>query len=151
MEASDSSSTVNPVESKQPAGAADSSSSVESKQPVGDAVVRPAEEEKKDKKIKVHVKRQPKKYEVRVGDSTLFMTKSSPQSAARAAVRGLVKHMPLKTPMKVYAKSKSKIHPYLIERDYDNKKYRSFNMQKLESVKHKDLKNSPNNDFPLDW
>lgn len=101
----------------------------------------------KEKKVR---KSKAKTYQVRIGDSTVIMTRSSPDAATRAAVRAVIKELPLQTPVRVYTKSKTKIHPYLIERDYDTSKFRRFSMRKTDSsavIK----KLSEHHEFPDDF
>jgi hypothetical protein len=75
-------------------------------------------------------KRGPKTYNVHIqqpgGVSIISATKSSPHAATSHAVRKVVKDLPLRTPVKVWTKSKSKYHKYSITRDYDNAKHRRF-------------------------
>ena len=78
-------------------------------------------------------KRGPKNYSVSIphhsgASSVIHSTKSGPIAATSAAVRGIVKTLPLRTPVKVWTKSRNKVHQFHVTRDYDNEKHRRFSV-----------------------
>lgn len=67
-----------------------------------------------------------KNYRVAIGSSLISVDKSNPKSATSSAVRSVIKQIPLRTPVKVWTKSKSRIHAFDVTRDYDNAKHKRF-------------------------
>ena len=60
--------------------------------------------------------------------------KSGPSAAAAHVVRSQITGLKMQTPHNVWVRSRSKFHPYVVTRDYDNKKYRRFSITKGESM-----------------
>lgn len=87
-------------------------------------------ENKKERKQRQPRRRGPKDYRVSVpaksGNSVLHVSKSGPKSATSHAVRSLVKSLPLREDVKVWTKSRSKYHPFIVKRDYDTQRHKRF-------------------------
>ena len=102
--------------------------------------VKVVEEEKQPKKRK----RRMRKYKVDVTtptlNSSMQLEKSGPRAAASAATRSVIAHIPLQEPTRIWVRSNTKVHPYLVTRDYSNSKFKRFRIEKDLSVRSEEPK-----------
>lgn len=124
------------------------STTVQPVQPVPPVQTETKTEQPKKRKTK----RKPYKVAVPSGDSghsLINVTKSSPRAAVSAAVRGVVKSIPLRTPVTVWTKSSSRVHAFTVTRDYDTKKHRRFTVARaVAGIGTKQVK--PEHNVPAD-
>ena len=75
-------------------------------------------------------RRRPRKYRVAMKtdtvDSSMQVTRSGPKPAASDMARSHISQIPLREPQIIWVRSSTKIHPFKVTREYDNKKHRRF-------------------------
>lgn len=85
------------------------------------------------KKRKTRV-RKPKEYKVHLSNSKvsslMTVSRSGPEAAAADVTRTHIKTVKLNTPQKVWVRSHTKFHPYIVTRNYENPKLRKFTLEK---------------------